>query len=402
MTGRWVVPGDGPPLPGGTVTVAGDTIAAVEPHGRRRPDHDLGNAALMPGLVNAHTHLDLGGLRGRCPPGPDLTAWLRQVIAHRRQSDPAATVAAIASGIAESLHAGTTLVGDISAGGTSWDALATSPLRAVVYWELLGLSPERAMAAWDGLTAWLATRKPAPRCRPGVSPHAPYSVHRSLLPAAAGLGIPVAVHLAESAAELQLLRQRDGPFAEFLRELGVWEPDGLAASAGEVLRSLHGSAPTAVVHGNYLADALPANATLIYCPRTHAAFGHPPHPFRQYLERGGRVALGTDSLASNPDLSVLAEARFVHARYPEVPGDVLLQMATVNGARALGWDGQTGSLSPGKSADLVVLPLPDADASEPWALIWESEWPVSRVLCGGQWIRSGRAAADPPGPPPAP
>src|SRR5262249_7623704 len=127
--------------------------------------------------------------------------------------------------------------------------------------------------------------------------------------------------------------------------------------------------------------------TVVYCPRTHAAFGHPPHPFRQFLAAGVRVALGTDSLASNPDLNVLGEARFLHSRYPEVPGAVLLHMVTLAGAEALNYHRRTGSLVAGKSADLIVLPIPAARRTDPHDLIWESAAPVQAVLWRGRWVR---------------
>src|SRR5262249_46773983 len=123
---------------------------------------------------------------------------------------------------------------------------------------------------------------------------------------------------------------------------------------------------------------------LIYCPRTHAAFGHPPHLFREFLTNGTPVALGTDSLASNPDLDILAEARFIHEMYPDFPGRLLLHMATLAGATALGFDRTTGSLSRDKSADLVVLPMPDSNAADPHLLILESTLPVKAVLFRGK------------------
>jgi cytosine/adenosine deaminase-related metal-dependent hydrolase len=197
----------------------------------------------------------------------------------------------------------------------------------------------------------------------------------------------VAVHLAESAAELELLGHYRGPFVPFLRDLGVWDPEGLAEDPDHVLRLCNGLVPVLVAHGNYLRpDApIPANASVVYCPRTHAAFGHPPHPFRQLLARGVRVALGTDSLASNPDLDLLAEARFVHQRHPDFPSADLLRMATLAGAEALGWADEAGSLEAGKSADLVVVPLPAGDAADPHRLLLESDRPVSRVLYRGRW-----------------
>jgi cytosine/adenosine deaminase-related metal-dependent hydrolase len=388
LTARWVFPVDGPPIERGVVTVLGEQIYAVEPHGKRTPDIDLGNAAILPGLVNAHTHLDLTGLRGKCPPSPDFTGWLRQVIAHRRTVTPEQTQADIRAGIEECLRVGTTLVGDIASGGASWDALAEAPLRAVVYYELIGLPRERAAAALEGWRWWHRSLPELADCRPGVSPHAPYSARRELFSLGrTSLQMPIAIHLAESRAELMLLGDRCGPFVEFLKQVGAWDPAGLVESPEAILGAVDGANPIVFVHGNYLpADTpVPLNGTIVYCPRTHAAFGHPLHPFRGFLARGVRVALGTDSLASNPDLDLLAEARFAHLHYPDFPGTGLLWMMTLSGAEALGWDDTTGSLTPGKSADLVVLPLPDAETDDPHRLIFESDAAVSAVMFRGRW-----------------
>lgn len=391
LTARWVFPVDGPPVERGVVTILGEQIYAVEPHGKRTPDIDLGNVAILPGFVNAHTHLDLSGLRGKCPPSPDFTGWLRQVILHRRTTTPEQTQADIGTGIDECLRFGTTLVGDIASGGASWDALSEAPLRVVVFYELLGLTKERAQEVQVAGHGWVRTHTATLTCRRGVGPHAPYSVSSNLLAAAAHLAnqyrIPLAIHLAESAAELELLHHQRGPFVTFLKELGVWNPDGLVGDPKLVMGVCNMAKHRLFVHGNHLAPSarIPRNSTIIYCPRTHAAFGHPPHPFREFLARGVRIALGTDSLASNPDLDILTEARFVHARHPDVSGATLLRMATLHGAEALGWEDITGSLSPGKSADLVVLPLPDHHADDPHMLVFESESAVSAVMFRGRW-----------------
>jgi aminodeoxyfutalosine deaminase len=387
LTARWVLPVAGPPLEGGLVTVAGERIAAVEPHGTRRADVDLGDAAVMPGLVNAHTHLDLTGLRGLAPPSPDFTGWLRQVIAYRRSRTLVEVVEDVRTGLAECLRCGTTLLGDVSGDGTSWNFLASAPLRAVVFREVLGLSRDRAAQAWTDLDPWLHAHPATPTCRPGTSPHAPYSVRAALIFGAANRGVPSAIHLAESAAEQELLGHRRGPFVPFLRELGVWEPDGLVEDVGHVFQLCNGLASILFIHCNYLPpdSPVPANGSIVYCPRTHAAFGHPAHPFREFLARGVRVALGTDSLASNPDLDLLAEARFLPQRHPDLSGADLLRMATLAGAEALGWADETGSLEPGKSADLVVVPLPPAEG-DPHNLVMTSKLPVQRVLIRGRWV----------------
>jgi cytosine/adenosine deaminase-related metal-dependent hydrolase len=391
LTARWVFPVAGPPLEGGCVTVTGDRILAVGPPADRAPDVDLGDVAVLPGLVNAHTHLDLTGMSGLAPPTPDFTGWLRQVIAHRRGRSPEQVRDDIRAGLAESLGYGTTLVGDIAGGGASWEDLVAAPLRANVFFEVLGLTEERARQAVVTANTWAEAHPATATCRPGVSPHAPYSAHRYLFRHANEMArkvpLVLATHLAETAEESELLTRLYGPFVPFLKELGVWEPRGLVPGPAYVMRTCCAHEVRALlVHCNWLPSTavIPRSGTIVYCPRTHAAFGHPPHPFRAFLARGVRVALGTDSLASNPDLSVLAEARFLHARHPDVSGDVVFRLMTLAGAEALGWQDETGSLEPGKSADLVVVPLPREDRPDPHLLL-ESPRPVSRVLWRGRW-----------------
>jgi aminodeoxyfutalosine deaminase len=396
LTARWIFPVDQPPLENGSITIRGDRIAAVQAHGTVVADVDLGNVAVLPGLVNAHTHLDLSGMRGVTEPSPDLVGWLRQVIAYRRTRTSVDVENDVRLGLAEAVGFGTTLLGDISGDGGSWEVLAKAPLRAVVFREILGLSADRAAGAWELSDRWIRSREATANCRPALSPHAPYSVRSSLFFAASTCGYPVAVHLAETMSEQELLVCRTGPFVRFLQDLDAWAPDGLAEDVGHVLRLLNGLSPTLLIHCNFLPpnDSLPANTSVVYCPRTHAAFGHPPHPFREFQKHGVRVALGTDSLASNPDLDILSEMRFLHTRYPDVPGEVILRMGTLAGAEALGWSDETGSLTPGKSADLVVLPLPAEVSLDPYWLVLRSTLQVQKVLFRGQWIWS---AATSPG-----
>jgi aminodeoxyfutalosine deaminase len=343
LTARWIFPVDQPPLPRGTITIQGDRIVSVDKAGTRTADIDLGNAAILPGFVNAHTHLDLSDALGRCPPTPDFTAWLRAVIAHRRRQTPEDVAKAIDTGLAQCLRYGTTLVGDISSGGMSWERLTESPLRAVVFYELLGLSMDRAQTSWVQTMQWIDDRRSTKTCVAGLSPHAPYSTSDWLFQKVADYtdfgtswggeyDCKVAIHLAESVAELLLLENKSGPFVEFLSELGVWNPEGLVPNLQKIL-DYRFSRGALFIHGNYLSPSAKLPGFLVYCPRTHAAFGHPTHRFREF---GNPVALGTDSLASNPDLDILAEARFIHEKNPDFPGAILLTMATRSEERRVG------------------------------------------------------------------
>lgn len=392
LTARWILPIAGPPLERGVIVIRGQTIAAVETHGSRTPDIDLGNFAIIPGLVNAHAHLDLSWLRGRVPPNPDFVGWLKQIVAHRRTQTLEQIEADIRLGLDEALRFGTTLIGDIAAGGMSWAQVSVASMRSVVFREILGLPKERAPQVWRDAVAWKNDAPANDRARKGWSPHAPYSVNAAIFKQTLESETPIAIHLAETREEIELLESQTGPFVPFLKELGVWKPEILAPSIDFILKHAQSSQrqPVVFAHGNYLSpDAqIPPNASIVYCPRTHAGFGHSPHPFREFLKRGVRVALGTDSLASNPDLDLLAEARFIHDLYPDFPGDQLLRMATLSGAEALGWAAATGSLEAGKSADMIAVPLPDVESADPYALLFEpgaARNEPRRTMWRGEW-----------------
>jgi cytosine/adenosine deaminase-related metal-dependent hydrolase len=205
-----------------------------------------------------------------------------------------------------------------------------------------------------------------------VSPHAPYTVSPELLgklvELARARSMPVAMHLAESAEELELLADGAGPFRDLLDARSMWDPAAIPAGSSpfDYLQVLARAPRCLVVHGNYLVsedhEFLAAHAdrmTVIYCPRTHAYFQHPRYPLAAMVAAGVWVALGTDSRASNPDLSVLAEFRQAARTHSEVPAEKVLAMATLNGAAALGCERDCGSITPGKLANLVAVPMPE-------------------------------------------
>jgi cytosine/adenosine deaminase-related metal-dependent hydrolase len=199
------------------------------------------------------------------------------------------------------------------------------------------------------------------------------------------------MHLAETTAELELLANSAGEFVPFLQSLGVWREDVVPRGSQtlDYLKVLALAPRVLVIHGNYL-DAVDIeflvshpNFSVVYCPRTHAYFGHPPHPWRQLLSRGVNVALGTDSRASNPDLSLFNELKFVRQLAPEFDPGELLRLGTLNGAFALGIEAETGSLELGKSADLAIVDLPVSDASDPYASLFDVGSRISATICQG-------------------
>lgn len=376
LSARWIFPVDSAPIPAGTVVVREGRILAVLPKGERAPDESFDHAVIIPGLSNAHTHLDLSKLRHVVTPRLPITEWLGDVVSGRRASSADSASEAVRLGIAESIRFGTTNLGDIAGGGLSWDALAAAPLWSICYREILGLTEARAHVAWREAAEWLKSRPESERTHGGLSPHAPYSVHRAIIEAAARIA-PVTVHLAESQSERELLERRTGEFVPFLQALGVWEPASLAPSLDWIAWRCARAAHALFAHGNYLSPKTPvgSQSTLVYCPRTHAAFQHEAYPLKEFLDAGHRVALGTDSLASNPDLDVLAEARFVREKHPAIDPATILKMATLNGAAAMQRDRHTGSLTAGKSADFVVIPVADTEPENPHDLLLRETLP---------------------------
>lgn len=382
LSARWVVPVVSPPIADGIVTFDKYFIRYVGKPDGRRIDERFDEAILLPGFVNAHTHLDLTGAAGQTPPCLPFPDWLRSVISYRARRDAGQTESDIRDGADRCIAAGTTLVGDIAAGGLSTSVLRQHPLHTRIFFELIGLTRERLDAAFNQWATWLFDQQGESHLKWSFSPHSPYSFRVDGLERLRAFPRPVAIHVAESRDEMELLDHQTGPFVEFLESLGVYDPPGLPEGMGDLLQRLRVLEKPLLVHGNYLEPScpLPNRMTLVYCPRTHAAFGHPPHPFREFMARGIRVVLGTDSLASNPDLSVLNEARFVASRHADVRLGDLLTMITASAADALGW--RAGRLAVGYPADFAVVAMADP-VVDPVADLLQNQAPVSAVYVSG-------------------
>jgi aminodeoxyfutalosine deaminase len=391
LRARWVFPVDRAPLEGGVVVLNGERIAEVRPFQPGEAAEDLGDVALIPGLVNAHAHLEFSSLAAPLgEPGMAFTDWLRLVVAYRIGEEEQTGDRSVwrsegaQRGIAESLAAGVAAIGEIATTDWAEKIVNQAPLDFTVFCELLGLARERIEPLWEQGQAHveLGTREDR-RWRPGLSPHAPYSVHPELLERVCRLSaerrFPVAMHLAESIEEIEFLISGSGRMAEFLQQVKAFPPQVIPRGARplDYLERLATADRAIVVHGNLLSEEEIAflgerseRMSVAYCPRTHANFLPGEHPLPRMLAANVNVCLGTDSRASNPDLRLLEEMRFVARRYSSVTPEGVLYLGTQAGADALGIGERFGSLTPGKSSRLAVVKLTQLSASDPHELLF--------------------------------
>lgn len=383
ITAAHVAPMDQPIIDDAAVACTGDRITAVGPRDRVLSQHapgaeviDAGNAVILPGLVNAHTHLELSACRSDEDPGGSFVDWIvslpARVMSGGADRDEA-FARGVREGIAQCLRFGVTTVGDISQQfHLSRPILRDAPLRVVSYGETLGLG--EAQPRFEMLLEGAAdTQHQTDRLRIGLTPHSPYTVdrhgYRKCLDIARSRRIPLTTHLAETPAETEFLLHRSGPFRDLWESLGQWRDDipiltdrpvPMARSLGLL------DYPTLLAHVNYcdhadIALLSAGKASVVWCPRTHRYFGHPPHRWREMLRAGVNVAVGTDSCASSPDLNLLDDLRLVHRSAPDFPPHQLFQMVTTRAAAALQWSDALGSLTPGKRADMAIFPVASTD-----------------------------------------
>ena len=324
---------------------------------------DLDDAVLTPGLVNAHSHMDLTHLRGRIPAQEHFADWLESVA--RARQDPGQKAAAL-WGVKEALSRGTTTFGDVVPAGSFDDMVgvfAETRARARIYVEAIGFQPEKADEVFERVWDLVEMKALPPTVQTGVSPHAPYSVSlpllQQLVAMADGHGRPVAIHVAETLEELAFLRHGIGPLRELHRRFDVDDPGhrpygSLQAFLEEVEVD---TARLALVHGNYLRPRdVPGGAFVVYCPTAHAFFRHPEHGVLELLEEGVRVAIGSDSAAAGDSVDVLTETQLLGRTRTDIDPRPLFQMATEWGAAALDLD--SGRLEPGRLADLAAFTPP--------------------------------------------
>lgn len=376
---RWLLPIVDRPLFNGWVALDRGRVVAVGRAGSSLPLAgdapllDLGAFAVLPALANAHTHLELSWMRGLVPRSSRFTEWVSSMLERRFSAAPPGESLreAINQAIAELHASGTGLVGDISNSLETVRPLRGSALDGVVFHELLQFRAEGADDVLDRALRAQATHGSSGRFPVSLAPHAPYSVSPRLfqgIRAAQGRTpfLPSSVHLAESPEEGMLVETGEGPWRTLLERLGAWDPAWMPSGATPVeyldrmgvldsrLLAVHAVQASA----DDLGRLAKRGVTVVTCPRSNAHVGVGDPPVGRFYRAGVRVAVGTDSLASNDDLNLFAELATMRRLAPDVPAAALLESATAIGATALGFEQSHGVIEPGRSAALIAVSLP--------------------------------------------
>jgi len=373
VSADWILPIADVPIGRGAVTLEDGRIVSVAVRDGSE-DRALGRVAVLPGLVNAHTHLELSYLHHRIPPAPSFLEWVRPMLAaraERAQTDEAAILGAARKAIQYARATGTALIGDVTNTLAPVALLREARMPACVFHELLGFAGQNADAQVRSARAAIDALA-SDDVRLSLAPHAPYSVAPALFgairrdldehdPAVS------TVHLGESPEEVEFLLKGTGPWRSLLEQIGVWNADWQAPKCSPVdyladIGFLTGS--VLAIHGvqfegTDLDRLRTLGITLVSCPRSNRYVGVGSPPLEAFYAMDVDVALGTDSLASVDDLNMFSELAEARRIAPKVPARALLRSATLTGATALGFGDAFGSIEPGKRAALIAVRVPD-------------------------------------------
>ena len=382
--------------------------------------HDFGEAAILPGLVNAHSHLELTAMRGFLEAEEsDFFAWLKKLtVARLEKMTPDDLYVSAAWGACEAVRAGITCLGDASdAAVATMRALRDVGLRGTVYQESFGPDPRLVNENFDKLKTNVSMLREheTPLVRTGVSPHAPYTVCGPQLEMIADFALaerlPLMMHAAESSAEEIFMREGAGPFADSLATRGLqWDAPGVSTIQYLEKLGLLRTRPL-LAHCINVTDAdietiKQTEAGVAHCPKSNAKLGHGRAPFAKFLNAGIAVGLGSDSVASNNTCDLLEEARFavllaraagqVSSEFKMVSAEAALCSATIGGARGLGLEAQIGELKPGSQADFIVVSLsgthqlPIYDPANTLVFASSGRDVIMTVVAGREVFRDGR------------
>lgn len=378
-----MLPVEGAPIQNGAVAFEDGRLAAVGTAAELGEGARFPNAAIVPGFVNAHTHLEYAVYAG-FGDGQSFAPWLATHIERKARIERDEMEAIARLGAAECLASGITTVGDAAFAGASAHACAELGLRAIVYLEVFGSDPRQAMRQYEDKLAYV-TPVLSGLVRAGVSPHAPYTCSTEVYAACLELGVPVMTHLNESQDELDWLERGEGPMQPVAHLLVP--PDGQTGirrlAAAGLLDSSIVAAHCVKVEADEVALLAQHDVAVAHCPRSNSFLGCGIAPLSELRAAGLRVGVGTDGVSSVPSHDYFEELRavvaFARARTETATGlspSEALELATIGGARALGLDAEIGSLVQGKRADLAIVGL-EGSPFLPW------EDPASAVVFGG-------------------
>lgn len=385
-------PVSSPPVEDGMVCI-GDGVIGAWGKWDGREAEDLGEVILMPGLINAHCHLDYSVMRGAILKNTSFSQWIRRINDLKRTLDDDDYLESIAAGFRELLAHGTTSVFNIESFPELMVRMPVPPMRTWWFYEMMDLRNRLhtedvvagALSFFEQRDGWLGGF--------GLSPHAPYTTSPDLYRMARfcceKYGMPLMTHLAESDEEFEMFRLASGPLHDFLGGLGRNMSDtGAASPVAKLLREEALPDGTLLTHMNFLEEGdwellRGRNLSIIHCPGCHEYFGRDTFPLDRFLSEGFNICLGTDSLASNRELNLFAEMRTLAKHNPTLAPETLLDFVTRNPARAIGMQGRLGEIATGAEADLIALPCPDSPDNVARTII-QHTGPVEWTMVGGK------------------
>ena len=406
LRARILLPISAPPVENGAVLLSKNRIVALGgwrdlAARTREPAVDLGPVILLPGLINAHCHLDYTDMTG-LPPQKQFPDWIKGLLALKAAASYTDYAEAWLRGARMLARTGTTTVADVEAVPELLpEVWSSTPLRVFSFLELTGVKSHRQPAEILHEAAAKLKSLASARGSAGLSPHALYSTPPDLLRQTAALARRrkwrVTMHVAESLAESEMYTGRRGPMFDWLKRQRDMSDCQHRTPLQQARRYGLLGENFLAVHANYLDDAdiaalAESGSSVVHCPQSHAYFGHAPFPFQKLHDAGVNVCLGTDSLASvlmtrraKPELNMFTEMRTFAAAHPDVSPETIVRMATQHGARALGWEKQVGGIFEHALADLITIPF-HGKTEESWSAAVHHTGPITASMIDGKWV----------------
>ena len=408
----WVLPITSPPIKDGIVLTDGKAIKAVG-SGKELSKFpydeiiDCSGKIILPGFVNAHSHLELTGFRGKIEKGLPFTDWARKVVSIRKDITENEIATAIKDGVDELISSGVTTVGDFSQTGITAKILNERGLRGTVFLEFSGFNPEqkdeklrqlKELLNYEIDSKLITHHSSLITVNFGIAPHAPYSVSPELLKESHNFAqekrLPLAIHISEMLEEIEFIKNGSGAMKDLLIDFGVWNDKWMPPQTTPVqyLQNMGILKGAIGIHLNIVTEEdihiLKENSmSVVYCPGSNKWFGRNwKYPLREFLNNDINVAIGTDSLSSNEKLNMFYEMRVLKENFPDLENDIILKMATVNGAWAIGFGGEIGEIAIGRKADIIGIDIKDSSFNNPIEYVINKAEKVSFSMINGEVI----------------